>query len=73
MEKIIVVKNNDFRTVDTYLKKGAKVKMITAVPQVISSYGYSSTQMMCCESKGNYTGVVYAYVVLEMYVVISYL
>lgn len=66
MEKVFVVKNGDFREVNQQLQKGGKIKMITAVPQVVSAYGYSACEMMSLESHDKYTGDIYAYVVLEL-------
>lgn len=64
MERIFWVKNGDLSEVNAWLQKGGKVKMIQAVPEAISSYGYAGGEA-CMFDKGKYLGDIYAYVVVE--------
>ena len=66
MERIFWVKNGDLGEVNNLLQKGGQVKMIKAVSETISAYGYHATAgMMNDEKHGNYIGDIYAYVVVE--------
>ena len=70
MQKIFLVKNGDLKEVNEQLKKGGSVKMIQAVPEIVSSYGYHAFSdgyfhKDCDENHGKYTGDIYAYVVIE--------
>lgn len=66
MERIFWVKNGDLGEVNNWLQKGGRVKMIKAVSEAISAYGYhSGGDWYCREASGNYVGDIYAYVVVE--------
>ena len=64
MEKIFWVKNGDLDEVNNWLQKGGKVKMIKAVSETISAYGYAGGETDACGS--DYCeGDIYAYIVVE--------
>ena len=71
MEQIFWVKNGELGEVNKWLQKGGRVKMIKAVSETISSYGYSGVNgdgnMFYNHSpdNGRYIGDIYAYVVVE--------
>lgn len=70
MEQIFWIKNGELHEVNKWLQKGGRVKMIQAVSEAISSYGYhSSNSSVSCNDNdanhGNYVGDIYAYVVIE--------
>ncbi len=73
MEKIFWVQNGDLDEVNQWLRKGAKVKIIKAVSEVISAYGYHAYgdyKNECYYNNsagcGEYRGDIYAYIVLEI-------
>lgn len=70
MERIFWIKNGELGEVNNWLQKGGRVKMIQAVSETISSYGYHAINSSISyneneEKHGNYVGDIYAYVVVE--------
>ena len=65
MERVFFVKNGDLAEVNNWLQKGAKVKSILAVPENVSSYGYSDSHSYSIDNHGAYRGDIAAYFVLE--------
>ena len=65
MERIFWVKNGDLSEVNNWLQKGGRVKMIKAVSETISAYGYANGRDLIVSENGNYVGDIYAYVVVE--------
>ena len=77
MERIYFVRNNDLRKVNNILQNGGSIKMIHAVPQVLSSSpskistsspAYSSWNRQDDSEDGAevFEGDVYAYIVVKM-------
>ena len=64
MEQIFWVVNRDLSEVNKWLQKGGRVKMIQAVTESVSSYGYAGGQSYSNEY-GNIAGNIFAYVVVE--------
>ena len=60
MEKIFLVKNSDFSTIDYYLNQGWKIKLLQPVAESIAPRYIDPVGL-----KEHYTGNIYAYVVLE--------
>jgi len=65
MERIFWVKNGELKTINEWLQKGGRVKMIKPVSETIAAYGYSANEAYCSENHDYYVGDIYAYVVIE--------
>lgn len=70
MERVFWVENGDLDEVNKYLQKGGRVKLIQAVSETISSYGYHAINSSVSyndheEKHGSYVGDIYAYIVVE--------
>lgn len=64
MERIFLVKNGNLDEVNRWLQKGGRVKAITPIAEPIVAYGYAGGRSDF-SGDGNFTGDIYAYVVLE--------
>ena len=65
MEQVFWVCNGDLYEVNKCLKAGGKVKLIHAVSECVSAYGYAGGES-CSSNHDTVNGNIHAYVVVEL-------
>ena len=61
MERIFFIKNGNLNEINNILKRGGSIKMIHAVPEIVSTSCGGESQ-----NDSDYEGDIYAYIVVKM-------